>query len=31
MVDNYEVLIESLTLPDGKDCHVLAAAIKTKA
>lgn len=31
LVDNYEVLIESLTLPDPKDCHVLAAAIKTNA
>lgn len=31
MVDNYEVLIDSLTLPDEKDRHVLAAAIKTNA
>lgn len=31
MVDNYEVLIDSLTLPDEKDRYVLAAAIKTNA
>lgn len=31
MVLNYEPLIESLTLPDEKDRHVLAAAIKTNA
>lgn len=31
MVENYEVLIEDLTLPDEKDRHVLAAAIKSKA
>ncbi len=31
MVNNYEVLIEGLSLPDEKDCHVLAAAIKTNA
>jgi len=31
MVQNYEVLISSLTLPDEEDCHVLAAAIKTNA
>lgn len=31
MVDNYEVLIDSLTLPDAKDRHVLAAAIRTNA
>ncbi len=31
MVDNYEILIGSLTLPDEKDRHVLAAAIKTDA
>jgi len=31
MVENYEVLIEGLTLPDEKDRHVLAAAIKTNA
>lgn len=31
MVANYEVLIEGLTLPDEKDRHVLAAAIKTNA
>jgi len=31
MVDNYEVLIDSLTLPYEKDRHVLAAAIKTNA
>ena len=31
MVENYESLIPGLDLPDQKDCHVLAAAIKTKA
>lgn len=30
-VKNYESLIETLTLPDPKDRHVLAAAIKTNA
>lgn len=31
MVENYESLIVALELPDEKDCHVLAAAIKTNA
>lgn len=31
LVQNYEPLIESLTLPDIDDRHVLAAAIKTNA
>lgn len=31
MVQNYEQLIDSLELPDEKDKHVLAAAIKTNA
>lgn len=31
MVSNYEPLIEGLVLPDDKDKHVLAAAIKTNA
>lgn len=31
LVINYEPLIPGLTLPDEKDCHVLAAAIKTNA
>ena len=31
LVQNYEGLIEHLSLPDEKDCHVLAAAIKTNA
>lgn len=31
MVENYEVLIDGLTLPDEKDRHVLAAAIRTNA
>ena len=31
MVNNYEPLIRSLDLPDEKDRHVLAAAIKTNA
>ena len=31
MVSNYEHLIPSLTLPDRRDCHVLAAAIKSGA
>ncbi|KPQ12985.1 MAG: toxin-antitoxin system PIN family toxin component [Algoriphagus marincola HL-49] len=31
LVDNYESLVDSLTLPDEKDRHVLAAAIKTNA
>lgn len=30
-VNNYEALIESLNLPDLKDRHVLAVAIKTNA
>ena len=31
MVEKYETLIDGLKLPDVKDCHVLAAAIKTNA
>lgn len=31
LVTNYEALIDSLDLPDKKDRHVLAAAIKTNA
>ncbi|MEQ8469852.1 MAG: PIN domain-containing protein [Marinoscillum sp.] len=31
LVENYESLINSLDLPDEKDRHVLAAAIKTNA
>lgn len=31
MVKNYEALIDGLMLPDEKDRHVLAAAIKTNA
>jgi len=31
LVENYESLINMLSLPDNKDCHVLAAAIKTNA
>ncbi|MBK6623079.1 MAG: PIN domain-containing protein [Saprospirales bacterium] len=31
LVNNYEALIDSLQLPDLKDRHVLAAAIKTDA
>lgn len=31
LVAGYEPLIESLSLPDPKDCHVLAAAIRTRA
>lgn len=31
LVENYEPLIESLSLPDIKDRHVLAAAIKINA
>lgn len=31
LVENYELLIRGLELPDPKDCHVLAAAIKTNA
>jgi predicted nucleic acid-binding protein len=31
MVEDYEFLIDSLSLPDEKDRHVLAAAIKTNA
>lgn len=31
LVENYESLIETLTLPDINDKHVLAAAIKTNA
>ncbi|TVR78284.1 MAG: PIN domain-containing protein [Saprospirales bacterium] len=31
LVENYEPLVESLTLPDEKDRHVLAAAIKANA
>jgi len=30
-VENYEPFIELLNLPDPKDCHVLAAAIKADA
>jgi hypothetical protein len=31
LVENYEPLIQTLTLPDAKDRHVLAVAIKTNA
>ena len=31
LVENYEPLIKGLDLPDEKDRHVLAAAIKTNA
>lgn len=31
LVENYEPLIETLSLPDSDDRHVLAAAIKTNA
>lgn len=31
LVDNYESLVNTLELPDEKDRHVLAAAIKTNA
>lgn len=31
LVENYDGLISALKLPDPKDCHVLAAAIKTNA
>jgi len=31
LVENYESLVDSLILPDEKDRHVLAAAIKTNA
>lgn len=31
LVKNYDPLIAHLTLPDPRDCHVLAAAIKTNA
>jgi len=31
LVENYESLVNSLTLPDENDRHVLAAAIKTNA
>ena len=31
LVENYEPLIDTLKLPDNKDRHVLAAAIKTNA
>ncbi len=31
LVANYEPLIKTVNLPDKKDCHVLAAAIKTNA
>ncbi|MGI6521038.1 MAG: PIN domain-containing protein [Fermentimonas sp.] len=31
LVQNYESLIKFLSLPDEKDCHVLAAAIKINA
>jgi hypothetical protein len=31
LVENYEPIIPTLTLPDEKDMHVLAAAIKTNA
>lgn len=30
-MQNYDALIKSLELPDEKDCHVLAAAIKSNA
>jgi len=31
LVQDYDGLLEGLTLPDPKDRHVLAAAIKTNA
>ena len=31
LVEKYESLVDSVTLPDSKDRHVLAAAIKTNA
>ena len=31
MVKDYELLVDGLKLPDPKDCHVLAAAIKSNA
>lgn len=31
LVHNYETLMPNLSLPDLKDCHVLAAAIKSDA
>lgn len=31
LVSNYEALLDVLNLPDMKDCHVLAVAIKTNA
>ncbi len=31
LVEDYEALAETLTLPDPDDCHVLAAAIKAQA
>lgn len=31
MVNNYEELISTLSLPDKRDCHVVAAAIKSDA
>ncbi|MEM6265647.1 MAG: PIN domain-containing protein, partial [Bacteroidota bacterium] len=31
MVENYSQIMNGLELPDPKDCHVLAAAIKTNA
>lgn len=31
MVNNYEELLSTLSLPDKQDCHVLAAAIKSDA
>src|SRR5690606_15007581 len=31
LVQNYHPLIKTLELPDEKDCHVLAAAIKVNA
>lgn len=31
LVENYESLVDALKLPDAKDRHVLAAAIKTNA
>ena len=31
LVENYDKLIKKLELPDPKDCHVLATAIKSNA
>lgn len=31
MVTNYEKIIDTLSMPDRNDCHVLAAAIKSNA